>query len=399
MAVSLPVDDSPQTARGSKPQQRKRLIVISGGVVSFLMSAFIWQQATRYETSQSAYITAEIHPLKAHFVGSAIVVSGGDRASLNQNAIVLKLETHSPELMFQQTQAAIASAQYHLELAQVSHTQLTTEFPEVTPYQTNLPAMLQTLMQISDRLTQLRSRILATHSRLAQAEADSVKANLDYQQFAGLESSTAPTETHFQKARVAYEATQLRRNELRTQMSQLQTGATQLQKQLTTLITQLIATRQQMPHTLTLRSPTSLSHRAVSKIFDAISESINQLENAKFQLLNTSNLVLGQTPLSVVYQEPWIVAEFDQSQQARIQAGQVVEIRLRSRPNEIFLGRITDHAVPSQRQTETGIKVHSGTQQTRSKYSVKIMIDSQELKMHKDIFEPGEEVSVKVKIW
>ncbi|HIK14783.1 MAG TPA: hypothetical protein IGS53_05750 [Leptolyngbyaceae cyanobacterium M33_DOE_097] len=399
MAVSLPVNDSPQTAQSLKPQQRKRLIVLSGSVVGLLVGAFIWQQATRYETSQNAYVTAEIHPLKAHLVGSTIVVSQGDRAALNQAAIVLKLENHSPELMFQQTQAAITSAQYHLELAQLRYTQLTTEFPEAAKPQTPLPNTLHSLTQMSDRLTQLRSRVLLTHSLLTQAEADSVKANLDYQQFAGLESSTTSTETQAQKARVAYEATQLRRNELRTQMNQLQTDVAQLQKQLTTLINQLIVTRQQMPHALPPRSLTSPSQPTISKIVNAISESINQLENAKFQLLNTSNLILGQAPLAVVYQEPWVVAEFEQAQQMRIQSGQIVEIRLKSRPNETFSGKVLHHSVFSQKRNETTTKAQSGTDQMKEKYLVKIMIDSKDLRTRRDVFEPGEEASVKIKVW
>ena len=92
MAVSLPVNDSPQTAQSLKPQQRKRLIVLSGSVVGLLVGAFIWQQATRYETSQNAYVTAEIHPLKAHLVGSTIVVSQGDRDSI----IARWLVAHTP---------------------------------------------------------------------------------------------------------------------------------------------------------------------------------------------------------------------------------------------------------------------------------------------------------------
>jgi len=399
MAVSLPVNDSPQAAQSVKPQQRKRLMVISGGVVGLLVGALIWQQATRYETSQNAYVTAEIHPLKARLVGSTIVVSQGDRAAFNQAAIVLKLENHSPELMFQQTQAAIASAQYHLELAQARDAQLTTEFPEAAKPQAQFPATLHALTQISDRLTQLRSRILRTHSLLTQAEADSVKANLDYQQFAGLESSTASTETQAQKARVAYEATQLRRNELRTQMNQLQTEVAQLQKQLTTPINQLIVMRQQMPHALPQRSPTSPGQPTITKIVNAISESIHQLENAKFQLLNTSNLILGQAPLAVVYQEPWVVAEFEQAQQVRIQSGQIAEIRLKSRPNETFSGKVISQSLASQRRAETTNEVRFRPDRVKHTSLVKIQIDHQDLRTHRDTFEPGEEVSVKIKIW
>ena len=55
----------------------------------------------------------------------------------------------------------------------------------------------------------------------------------------------------------------------------------------------------------------------------------------------------GQTLMSLVQQQPWIVANFKETQLAKMQPGQLVEIKLDAVPGHRFVGRIDSLAPAS----------------------------------------------------
>jgi membrane fusion protein, multidrug efflux system len=55
----------------------------------------------------------------------------------------------------------------------------------------------------------------------------------------------------------------------------------------------------------------------------------------------------GQTLMSLVQQQPWIVANFKETQLKKIQPGQKVEIKLDAVPDRVFVGRIDSLAPAS----------------------------------------------------
>ncbi len=138
----------------------------------------------------------------------------------------------------------------------------------------------------------------------------------------------------------------------------------QAQKSLENAQAKLKSTKGNLQQANATSQQTESNRRQYDAALAAIAQSEAQVRNAQLQLSYT-NIVAptdgkvgnktaevgqrvqpGQTMLSIVQEQPWVVANFKETQLGKMQPGQNVEIKIDAFPGRTFTGKVNSVAPP-----------------------------------------------------
>jgi len=305
-ATAEPTDDTPTPAKKGQSKSKGKKVAIIAVLVALVcvIAALAYWWLTRNEVStDDAFVQADIVQIAPRVTGTATQVFVRD----NQH-----VETGDPLFTLDPAdyQAELASAEANLTAAQASYNS--------------------------------SQRQLSVTRQTSGADIDSAKAQLDT---ARAEASRAGADAK------RYQALYAKREVSRQQLDQANTTATSARARVAQAQAQL-AQAQAAPDQIALRQSQASTAQA------RIAQAQAQLDRARLNLSYTdvrapqagkiakksvlvgSHMNAGQAALAIVADDPWVVANFKETQLARMRIGQPVAIEVDAFPDHELTGRV-----------------------------------------------------------
>jgi membrane fusion protein (multidrug efflux system) len=353
---------SPNLLPALPKRPRKRILLSALGVGATVLSIVgirWWQYEATHQDTNDAYVTGHIHPVNSRISGTVTQVLVDDNQIVTQGELLVQLDPRDYQVALQQAQASLAAARHQADVAQVNiGVAATNAQGQTTSAQGNIDAAAASISTSEAALAEAQAGVPAAQANLAQVEADLVKAKLDYDRYTNLVQEGASPQQQLDAAKASYDALLAKRNALQEQIRQAQARVVQAQKNLDNAQAKLAATRGTLEQANSVAQQTEANRRQYKAAQSAIDQASAEVKNAQLQLSYTrilaptagkignktvevgQRLQPGQTLMAVVQEQPWIVANFKETQLGKMQPGQEVEIRIDSFSQHPFKGKV-----------------------------------------------------------
>lgn len=354
---------TPTPAPESHSRSPRKLIIFSllgvGAAITAIFGFRWWHYAQTHQETDDAYITGHVSPVNARISGTVMQVLVDDNQMVSQGALLIKLDPNDYQVSLQQAQAALEAAQRQAQVAKTNiDVVATTAQGQTTTAQGNVGAAAATVATAEAALAEAQAGVPANQAVLSQTEANLVKAQLDYQRYNQLFKEGAVPQQQLDTAKANYQSLLAQRNSIQEQIHQAQARVAQAQKKLNNAQESLKSSQGGLQQANATGKQTEANRRQYQAALAAIAQAQSQVKNAQLQLGYTAikapmagkvgnktveigqRVQPGQTLLSVVQEQPWIIANFKETQLGKMQPDQEVEIKIDAFPNHPFKGRV-----------------------------------------------------------
>lgn len=358
--VETQPSNSPHPPRKNRLHKLILLMVLGAGTMATGVFGYRWwQYASTHVETDNAYVTGHVHPINARISGTVTKVPVNDNQIVSAGDLLVKLDPRDYEVALQQAQAALEVARQQAEVAQGNINVVATNAQgQTTQAQGNIDAAVASISTSEAAVTEAQAGVPAAQAQQAQVEANLVKAELDYKRYDSLAKEGAVPRQQFDNAKANYEANLAQRNAVKEQVQQAQARLTQTQKSLNGAQAKLASTRGSLQQAEATGKQTEVNRRQYKAALAAIAQSEAQLKNAQLQLSYTNitaptegqvgnktvevgqRVQPGQTLMAIVQQQPWIIANFKETQLAKMKSGQPVEIKIDAFGKHTFEGKV-----------------------------------------------------------
>ena len=361
------VEKPVQTPPHRHSRQLIAIVLIStGALVVGILGYRWWNFAATHQETDNAYVAGDINPINSRIAGTVVEVAIQDNQVVSPGTVLIKLDPRDQEVAVQQAQAALETARSQARVAQANiRVVSTTAQGQTTQAQGNIDAAAATVSASESQVLEAQAGVPVAQAQLAQVEAALVKADLDYKRYSQLAQSGAIAKQQVEAAKATYDSTIAQRDVAREQIRQAEAKLTQAEKNKANSQAKLASTQGNLQQADATGQQTEVSREQYKVAQAAVTQAEVQLKNAQLQLSYTvlkapasgqvgnktvqvgQRVQAGQTLMSLVQQRPWIVANFKETQLAKIQPGQSVEIKLDAVPGRVFIGKIDSLAPAS----------------------------------------------------
>jgi membrane fusion protein (multidrug efflux system) len=330
-----------------------------GAIAAGLYGYQVWQNAQAHQETDDAYVTADIHPVNARIAGTVIQVAVDDNQAVKAGTVLVKLDPRDYQVALEQAQAALKVAKEQANVAQSNISVTSTNAAgQTTQAQGNIDAASASISTAQAALSEAQAGVPASQSQLTAVEANLVKAKLDYDRYQTLSSEGAVPRAQFDAAKAAYDALVAQRNTAQEQVRQAQARVAQAQENLRNTEAKLASTRGTLQQANATGQQTKVNQQQYQAAIAAIDQARAEVDTAQLQLAYTTiaaptagrvgnktvqvgqRVQPGQTLMSIATQNPWVIANFKETQLAKIQPGQEVELKIDAFPNRVFKGKV-----------------------------------------------------------
>ncbi len=426
-ATTLVLPDRPPNAplpRQDSPSKRGRQRILMGAlgvgaIAGVILGVRWWHDAATHQETDDAYVTGHIHPVNSRIAGTVTQVLVDDNQLVSQGQLLVQLDPRDYQVALQQAQAALAIARHQADVAQTNvGIGSTNAQGQTTVAQGNIDAAAASISTSEAALAEAQAGVPAAQANLAQVEANLVKAKLDYDRYINLVKEGASPQQQLDAARANYQAILAQRDALKDQIRQAQARVVQAQKNLDNAQAKLASTKGTLEQANAVTKQTEANRRQYQATLAAIDQAQAQVKNAQLQLSYTrilaptagrvgnktvevgQRLQSGQTLMAVVQDQPWIVANFKETQLGKMKRGQSVEIKIDSFPNHPFKGKV-DSLSPASGAKFALLPPDNATgnfTKIVQRLPVKVVFDPQSIKGYEAQIAPGMSVVVRVEI-
>lgn len=324
VAVDEPVlaNDGRQDDAVSRKRARRKLALYGGSgllLAGLLLAAGYWYSTGRYmQTTDDAYVRADWVTSSSRVAGFVAKVEVDDDQPVKAGDVLVRLQDRDYRARLEQARAEVAEAHAAFAAAQA-------------------------LAQVAgERIEQQQQAIVQAESLLKSADAERRRSELDVERYKGLVRDSAATEQRLEtanasavQARAAWQGAQAQLRERRSQLAMAKAQAVYAEAQVrqhqagqASAEARLLLAEQDQQDTL-IRAP-----------IDGV---VGQRRVRAGQ-----HVVAGQPLLAVVpLQQTYIVANYKETQLARMQPGQPVQISVDSYSDRQLHGRVASFSPAS----------------------------------------------------
>jgi membrane fusion protein, multidrug efflux system len=303
---------------GAQGFMRRYRLLILIAVPAVLLGAIAWFMLTagRYEETDNAYVQSARVPISTSVTGRVInmLIKENDRVTAGQ--VIFQLDHANPQADFEQSQAVLASAKTRVEALKAT-------LGARTAAQTSADEAL-----VFAKKEQARARLLATDGIASRQNVEAADHAVD--------AATSAQASARQGVAVALADLGGRADMAVDDHPMVREAAARLE-----------------------RSRLALSYTQVIAPQTGIVTKVDQIQRGSF-------VSVGQTLFWLMAGEPWIDANFKESQIAHMRPGQSATVRFDAYPGKVFQARVASFspgtgavfsALPPQNATGNWVKV------------------------------------------
>lgn len=420
--TSLPPEAGEQAASKPKGNKRKGLILVGLGVAAVFASVFgvrWWQYASVHESTDDAYVTANIHPVSSRINGTVSEVAVNDNQQVQKGQLLVKLDPRDYAVQVQQSKASLDAAQRQA-LAAKSQINLASGNASGNKAQAqgNVASASAAISTAQAAVKAAQTGVPTAQAAVSEADANLQRAQADYNRYQSLYQSGAVARQQLDNARATYYVDIAQRNSAVQGVAQAQANLAQAQENVVKAQAQLAAAKGGLQQATASGVQTEVNRSQYEAAKAAIAQAQANLNNAQLQLSYTSinapsagrvgnkTVQVGQrvqpgTPLmAITDNDDWVVANFKETQLGKMHQGQPVEVKIDAFPNHPFIGHVDSFSpgsgatfalLPSDNATGNFTKIVQ-------RIPVKIVFDPQSVRGYESRITPGMSAVVSVDV-
>ena len=283
-------------------------IVAAGG--TFGVTKYI--HGLRHEETDDAQIEANISPVIPRTSGYVIDIRVKDNQKVSKGDTLVVLDNRSELIQVEQAQAALTAARANLGVAQA-----TTNFSKVN-------------------ISSYEANITTADAQIEAAKVTLRRATQDYERYSNLIKDHSITQQQFDQAEAAKQSAERQLQVLSTQKNAAtrQVSAASSQSNATSQQVNVVnATIQQRQADLD-NAKLNLSYTVITASEDGLVSKVN-VQRGQY-------LTAGQSLFSIVLNtNPWVVANFKETQLSKMRIGQNVTVHIDAYPGHNFEAKLS----------------------------------------------------------
>jgi membrane fusion protein, multidrug efflux system len=398
---------------GGIVRRKKTLLVSGGGVALALLLVFgarylVW--SAHHEETDDAYLAGHLHPISARVTDTVQQVLIDDNLHVVEGQTLIILDPNDYQVRLDQAKAALDAAGRQADTA------------EAAIRSTSQSATAQTTQAVGT-IGEAKASILASKAAVTAAEAGVPRAQAQLQEA----SATLQREdTDLHRYEDLYTKEQVSKQTVDHQRASYQVavaGQAAAQEQVRQAQAQLVAAQQGVVRTEALLTnsqgglqsaqATVLETRVREGQFAAAQAAVAQataaLEDAKLQLSYTiikapvsgrvgrksveagQRVQVGQPLMAIVEDQPWVVANFKETQLEKMRPGQRVEVQIDTFSKHKFYGHV-DSLAPGSGNEFALLPPDNATgnfTKIVQRIPVKIVLDQDSVRGYENLLSPG----------
>jgi membrane fusion protein, multidrug efflux system len=332
----------------SNNQRRKKGIIILGliGIVGLIVGIFYYRYSQTHISTDDAYVTGSIYSLSFRVPGSVAKVMVRDNQLVEEGQVIAILDPTDYEVAVKQAQATLDSVKARWISAQIG-VPLESEQTQarISESYAGKGAMEKTLSASREQLNRAQEETKGLKAILEKAILDRDRFDTLFKAHAISKQQYDEAMTQYQVAEAHYKAALAGEEALRKNVESLKDQITRAEAQLTLAQTgkQSVKIRQQ-----TAKAAQSDLVLAESRLEQArLQLSYTQIKAPTKGYITKKNVEVGNQiqagqPLAalVPLEHLWIVANYKETQLAKVKVGQKVHIKADTFPGKKINGRV-----------------------------------------------------------
>jgi membrane fusion protein (multidrug efflux system) len=418
--------DTEQPIEPPKNKQKRKLpkaLILAGlgmgAIAAGITGYHWWQYASVHESTEDAYVRGNVHPVSSRINGTVASVLVDDNQQLKKGQLLVKLDPSDYQVQSQQSQAALEAAQRQANAAQSNINYASKNAQgNITQAQGNISNAQAAVATAQAAVKEAQAGIPAAQAQVAQANANLQNLEVDYKRYQNLYQSGAIARQQLDSARTAYQVAVAEKNTAVQSVAQAEAKLAQAQQSVAEAQAKFAASKGGLVQAQAGNAQTDVNRSQYQAAKAAIAQAQAQLNNSKLQLSYTNivapstgqvgnkSVEVGQrvqpgTPLmAIVDNNNWVVANFKETQLAKMHPGQPVEVDIDAFPQHHFTGHVQSFS-PGSGATFALLPPDNATgnfTKIVQRIPVKIVLDPQSVKGYESRIFPGMSVVATVDV-
>lgn len=343
--------------------RRKRALLISAGAVSLVvLLAFgvryvVW--AAHHESTDDAYLAGHVHPISARITGTVQRVLIDDNQHVVTGQTLVILDPKDYQVRLDRAKAALDAAERQADTADAAiRTTSETATAQTTQAQGSIGDAKAAIQASQAAVEVAEAGIPRAEAQLDESNATLQRDETDLHRYEDLYAKQQISRQMLDHQRASYQMALAARTAAQEQVHQAQAQLVAAQENVIEAKSQLTKSEGGLQSAEAARLETRVREGQFATAQAAVTEAQAELEEAELQLSYTmikapvsgrigkksveagQRVQIGQPLLAIVEDQPWVVANFKETQLAKVRAGQRVEVEIDTFPKHKFYGHV-----------------------------------------------------------
>jgi membrane fusion protein (multidrug efflux system) len=397
----------------SKPKQKKPnyfLLLLVGIVISGAAGLGVWFYAQGREETEDSYVDGHITTISSRVAGVVTKVLVEDNQHVNEHQPLVRLDPNEYQVRVNKLQAALTmtgkqslATGFKIGQSTISaRGQAIQASGSINSSGADWERSQAALLAAQAQEHQASARVRSQQAQVEYAESD-------YERYKTVYANKAVTKQQFDKASETRNVAKEQLKESEDALDSAKKKILQAEADIKDAIAHQQTSQGQYTSAVAASKQTDIDKQQYLSNLAAIEQAKSDLDQANLELSYTKidaplagrvgrrtvevgqHLEVGQALMSIVQPNPWITANFKETQLNKMKVGQEVEIKIDSFPGKIFKGRVDSFSpasgakfsvLPPDNATGNFIKVVQ-------RIPVKIVFDKNSLGDYESRISPG----------
>jgi membrane fusion protein, multidrug efflux system len=393
--------------------KRKALLIWGGSSVLVLLLVFgvrylIW--SAHHETTDDAYLAGHLHPISARISDTVQRVSITDNQHVVEGQTLVILDPNDYKVRLDEAQAALDAAGKQVQTAAAAiNTTSQSATAQTTQAQGAIAEANASIQASKAAVIAAEAGVPRAEAQLQQANATSEREEVDRGRYQDLYSKEQVSKQTLDHQRASYEVAVAGKAAAQEQVRQAQAQLIAAQQGVARAEAQLTSSKGGLQSAQATKLETRVRDGQFATAQATMAQAEASLEDARLQLSYTiikapvsgrvgrksveagQRVQIGQPLMAVVEDHPWVVANFKETQLAKMRAGQRVEIEIDAFPKHKFNGRV-DSLAPGSGNEFALLPPDNATgnfTKIVQRIPVKIVLDDDSVRGYENLLSPG----------
>ncbi|HSU33702.1 MAG TPA: HlyD family secretion protein [Bryobacteraceae bacterium] len=348
--------------RHGHPGLKKTLLICGGGVVLVLLLIFgvrylMW--SAHHESTDDAYLAGHVHPISARVADTVEQVLIKDNQHVMEGQTLVILDANDYKVKLDHAKAALDAANRQAETAHAAiRATSQSATAQTTEAQGSIGAARASIEASKAAVTAADAGVPRAEAQLNEANAMLQREEADLHRYEDLYAKEQVSKQTLDHERASYQVAVAGRAAAQEQVNQARARLVAAQQDVVRAEAQLSKSQGGLQSAQATRLETRVREGQFETAQAAVTQAMAALEDAKLQLSYTiikapvtgrvgkksveagQRVQVGQPLMAIVEDQPWVVANFKETQLDKMRAGQHVEVEIDSFPKHKFLGHV-----------------------------------------------------------
>ena len=399
--------------RRERARLKKALLIWGGGFVLVLVLVLgvrylIW--SAHHETTDDAYLAGHVHPISARVADTVQQVLIDDNQHVVEGQTLLILDPNDYKVKLDHAKAALQAVSRRADTAAAAiRATSQSATAETTEAQGSIGDARASIQATKSAVTAAEAGVPRAEAQLNEANAMLKREETDLQRYEDLYTKEQVSKQTLDHQRASYQVAVAARAAAQEQVRQAQAQLTAAQENVVRAESQLTKSQGGLQSAQATRLETHVREGQFAAARAAVAQATATLEDAKLQLSYSvikapvsgrigkksveagQRVQVGQPLLAIIEDQPWVVANFKETQLEKMRVGQSVEVEIDAFSKHKFHG-IVDSLAPGSGNEFALLPPDNATgnfTKIVQRIPVKIVLDHDSTRGYENLISPG----------